>query len=171
MASGIPSTVHEIRIPQRFRSWMLHFEDPVLVLREFIRWFEGMSVATDGAEADALDRLEVEHAQLDAQCRRLERDRKALVEGLIELGDLLDSPALMRRVTDALGAAGVEAVDVAGERFDPARHRAVDRVATGDPDAHGLIVETERLGYVDRGRHTRLPEVAVYHHGGAGDGG
>jgi hypothetical protein len=161
MPSGVPRTVHHAPIPRRFRSWTLHLEDPVVVLREFIRWLEDVSERQDGA---GLDRLEAELADLGARAGRLEHDRKDLVVGLVELIDLLDSPALRRRAIDTLAAAGVEAVDSAGDQFDPARHRAVARVETADPAADGIIVETERLGYVDGGRHVRLPDVHVYHH-------
>jgi hypothetical protein len=171
MPSGVPGTVHQRRIPQRFRSRMLHVEDPVLVLREFIDWLERAPARPDDADDAKLAELEMDRADLAARCQRLERDRRQLVLGLIELTDLLDSPALHRRATDTLAGAGVQAIDSAGERFDPKRHRAVERVDTANPDSDGLIVETARLGYDDRGQRARLPDVLVYHHDGAGIGG
>jgi hypothetical protein len=164
MPSSVPDTVHQIPIPRRFRSRMLHAEDAVVVLREFIRWLERASVLPGGPDAARQDDLEIEHADLATRCQRLEEDRTCLVTGLIELTDLIDSPALRHRAIETLAGAGVEAIDSAGERFDPQRHHAVERVATADPAADGVIAETERLGYEDRGHRARLPDVLIYHH-------
>jgi hypothetical protein len=151
------ATVLGHSIPRRFRGWWLHLENPVLVLREFVAWLEAADNAAVTAERGWLD------ASSD-ECRQYARERAMLVAGLIELGDLLESPALQHRVTMMLATVGVTPVDSTGERFDPARHRAVDRVATSDPRAAGRVAETERLGYRDRDRDARLPDVLVYHH-------
>ena len=153
----LPESFRGVPIPARFRSWFVHLEDPVVVLQEFIAWLE-RSVPASSADHD-------EHVDV------LQADRAQMVRGLIELGDLIDSPALRHRVTEVLASAGVIAVDSAGERFDPARHRAVDRVATPDASADGRIAETERLGYLDRGRPARLPDVLVYQHTASENGG
>lgn len=108
-------------------------------------------------------------AELEARCSRLERDRSDLIVGLVELIDLLDSSALRHRAMETLAAAGVEAVDSAGDRFDPKRHHAVARLETADAAADGLVAETERLGYVDGDHPVRLPDVLVYRHEGAPD--
>jgi molecular chaperone GrpE (heat shock protein) len=70
---------------------------------------------------------------------------------------------------DALADVGVKAIEVpAGTRFDPERHRAADTVMTEEETLAGVVAQTERLGFVDRGRRLRWPEVLVYQT--AGDG-
>jgi hypothetical protein len=91
------------------------------------------------------------------------RDREVLIEACVEVADAVPSVALRAQLLDALEAAGVSAVDVAANtRFDPAQHRASDSRATDRPDLDGLVVQTERLGFVDRGRRLRFPDVVVY---------
>jgi hypothetical protein len=161
MRTRVPANVFDQRVPSRFRSWWLHFEDPVLVLTEFIGWLEERlpEPAGDAPEPPAVER----------DRGRAADERATLVRGLMELGDLVPSSALRHQITDLLAAVGVTAIDSVGERFDPSRHRAVDRVATVDPGADGRIAETERLGYSDRGRIARLPEVLVYRRETNGD--
>jgi len=90
-------------------------------------------------------------------------DREVLIAACVELGDLVPSDALRRRVRDALEQAGVHAVEVEqGTPFDPAASRVVDRVPTTDPDLNNRVAGTERVGYIDRGRRIREPEVVVY---------
>lgn len=89
-------------------------------------------------------------------------ERERLVQVLIDVGDQLDSVALAAWVTQALGEVGVTEVVADGERFDPARHQALDQVVTPDPAADGLVAQTPKRGFVDRGRIVRLPQVLVY---------
>ena len=93
---------------------------------------------------------------------RLEAERATLVSGCIEVGDLIDSQALRRKLLDALFDVGVLGVDATGEPFDAREHRAVDSVATDEPSLHGRIAATERQGYRDRGRLLRRADVSVY---------
>lgn len=99
---------------------------------------------------------------LPADGGRAANERDRLVQVLVELGDQLDSVALRSWVTQALDEVGVTTVLADGQRFDPARHQAVDQVATTDPAAVGVVAQTVRAGYVDRERLLRLPQVVVY---------
>lgn len=94
---------------------------------------------------------------------RAAHDRDLLVAACVELGDLISSDSLRRRIREALHSAGVDAVQAPeGAAFDPARYRVADRVSTQDPALCNRIAGTERAGYVDRGRTLREPEVLVY---------
>lgn len=104
---------------------------------------------------------------LPADGGRAANERDRLVQVLVELGDQLDSVALRSWVTQALDEVGVTTVLADGQRFDPARHQAVDQVATTDPSAVGVVAQTVRAGYVDRERLLRLPQVVVYGAGAA----
>jgi molecular chaperone GrpE len=91
------------------------------------------------------------------------QDRAVLVAACIEVFDSLGSNALRQQLLGALAAAGVTAVDVpAHTRFDPSHHKAIDMRATDEEALAGLVAETERVGFVDRGRRLRWPEVLVY---------
>jgi molecular chaperone GrpE len=93
----------------------------------------------------------------------LARDRQVLVKACVEVSDVVSSAALRSQLVDTLADVGVTPIQVrVGERFDPARHRAVDRVVTDDQALDDLVAETERPGYSDRGARLRLPEVLVY---------
>ena len=94
------------------------------------------------------------------------RDRDVLVAACIDVCDAVTSQAVRQRLLGALEDVGVTAVDVpAGTRFDPALHRAADTVMTEVETLAGLVAETERLGFFDRGRRVRWPEVLVYQTG------
>lgn len=92
----------------------------------------------------------------------LVRQRDSLVQACIGLGDSVDNPAVRERLTRALAEIGVLAMVPDGELFDPAWHRAVDRVAAADPTLHNRVAGTQRLGYVDHGRLVRPADVTVY---------
>jgi len=95
-----------------------------------------------------------------------------LVAACIEVFDAIGSQALRQQLLRALADAGVSAVEVAPQtRFDPAQHKAADVLLTDDETLVGLVAETERPGFVDRGRRLRWPEVLVYQSGsGRADG-
>ena len=94
---------------------------------------------------------------------RASADRDVLVAACMRACDGLASGALRDDVVRALAAAGVSAVDVPSHtRFDPTQHRAADTLGTEHAQLAGLVAETERLGFVDRGRRLRWPEVVVY---------
>jgi molecular chaperone GrpE len=91
------------------------------------------------------------------------QDRSVLVAACIDVFDAIGSNALRQQLLGALAAAGVTAVDVpANTRFDPSHHKAIDLLATDEEALGGLVAETERMGFVDRGRRLRWPEVLVY---------
>ena len=91
------------------------------------------------------------------------RDRELLVDACIGAFDVTESGAVRRQLLDALRRAGVDLVEVpSNARFDPTKHRAADTRATDREALDGLVIETERLGFVDRGRRVRWPEVVVY---------
>jgi hypothetical protein len=93
-----------------------------------------------------------------------ERERSILVATCIEVSDTVPSTSLREELLEALERVGVEAITVrAGEPFDPKRHRAAGRVPTAEPERENLVAETERPGFVDRGRRLRPPSVLVFH--------
>ena len=85
-----------------------------------------------------------------------------LIDFCVDLEDLLEQPALREKAHRALTRVGVDLVDPTGEVFDAERHCAVGSVETSDPALHDRIASVERLGFVDRGRELRLPDVKVW---------
>jgi hypothetical protein len=161
----VPPTIAGRRIPARFRDPLLRLDNPVEVLREFIRWVEGSVVSAPQPKPRQAAPTD------EGDLRRLRSDRGALVSALVELSDLVDSSALREKASRALGAAGVTSLDPTGERFDAARHRAVKRIPAPDSAHHAQVADTERLGYSDRGHVIRPPEVLVYWRDSSSDGG
>lgn len=90
------------------------------------------------------------------------QQRDSLVQACIGLGDSVENPAVRERLTRALAEVGVLAMRADGELFDPAWHRAVDRVGAADPLLHNRVAGTARVGYVDHGRLVRPADVTVY---------
>lgn len=161
----VPTTIAGRRIPARFRDPLLRLDNPVEVLREFIRWVEWSTVSAAPPEPP-----QTAHAD-ERDFQRLRSDRGALVSALVDLSDLVDSAALREKASSALVEAGVTSMDVTGARFDPSRHRAVNRIPAPDRAHHAQVAETERPGYSDRGHVIRPPEVLVYWLESGGDGG
>jgi hypothetical protein len=92
-------------------------------------------------------------------------ERAELVSLCVELDDNLrvQSPALRSSIRQALGRAGVVAIEVQqGESFDPQRHQAYDAVATTRAELDNTIESTQSVGYSDHGRIVRLPTVSVF---------
>jgi molecular chaperone GrpE (heat shock protein) len=86
----------------------------------------------------------------------------------MEVSDLVDSPALREQLLDALKASGVKPIEAGvGEPFDSTRHKAVGTIPTNDPVNDNTVAETQRPGYVDRGKRVRYPEVLVFKWSGA----
>jgi hypothetical protein len=93
----------------------------------------------------------------------LDRDRAALIRTCMDIGDIVPSEALRVRLRDALNAVGVQTVSAdEGAPFDPTHFRMVDSLPTSNPALDHRVARTERVGYVDRGRRIRDPEVLVY---------
>ncbi|MDP9220329.1 MAG: nucleotide exchange factor GrpE [Actinomycetota bacterium] len=104
-----------------------------------------------------------QHTDADpARDSQMSQQRDSLVKTCIGIGDGVDNPAVRERLTRALAEVGVLAVHPDGELFDPARHRAVDRVPAADPALHNRVASTERLGYLDHGLLLRPADVTVY---------
>lgn len=92
-----------------------------------------------------------------------DRDRDLLVDACIAAFDATESRSTRQQLLHALSQAGVDLVDVPpNARFDPDEHRAADTRMTDRRSFDGLVAETERAGFVDRGRRVRWPEVIVY---------
>lgn len=90
-------------------------------------------------------------------------DRQALVAACIEASDAVATKALRAQLLAALAAAGVTPVEVpANSPFDPTQHKAADTIPTDSENLAGLVAETERPGFIDRGERIRWPEVVVY---------
>lgn len=92
----------------------------------------------------------------------LQADRQKFIELILYARDRVTSPAAADRIDAGLRELGIEAIRPDGERFDPSRHEAAATVPTDDPEKHGLVAETETLGYSDRGHVVRPPIVTVY---------
>jgi hypothetical protein len=116
-----------------------------------------------GLAALVAEQLSVATPASGAAVPALSGDRDVLIAACVELGDLVPSESLRRRVRGALEQVGVHAVEVEqGATFDAAGSRVVDRVPTSDPGLNNRVARTERVGYVDRGHPLREPEVVVY---------
>jgi molecular chaperone GrpE len=69
-------------------------------------------------------------------------------DGEVENGGLSEGLALVHReLESALGAAGIEAIDPAGEKFDPSLHEALSSRPAEDGEDSGVVVETVQRGY------------------------
>jgi hypothetical protein len=149
---------HEI--PPRFRGTSARFGDPDRLLVEFVEWLEQVGVTDRDAPAPAAARAG--RAARGRDGAGLEDDRRVLVETCIDVRERVPSEALAQRLQHALERVGVRPVRAEGQRFDPAVHRAVGRVPTGDPRLHEMVAATEHVGYEDSGSLLRFPEVTVY---------
>jgi hypothetical protein len=143
----IPRSVLGMEIPNRFRGFGMRFRDPDRVLIEFISWLDagGRPTKASGDGSGAA-----------------ERDRRQLLEACMELSDRLSNEALRQRLLAAMAGVGVEPIDPDGEVFDPERHHAIFRTPASNSSQHGRVASTERLGFADRGKIIRRPEVAVF---------
>jgi len=156
----IPETVLGRAVPDRFRGARARFGDPDRVLADFVRWLEESQPAP--APAPVHEAPRVRRQPEDSSSRAAVADREKLVSACIDVTDRLTNAALRDILISALADAGVEAIDGDGDSFDAGRHRAIHRVDTDDPRQHGRIASTERLGYSDRGKVIRPPEVSVF---------
>jgi molecular chaperone GrpE len=107
----------------------------------------------------------VAYAEVKPHLERLSQltaERAKLIEICLYARDRVDSPAAAERIDTSLGELGVTPLRADGELFDPGLHEAAASVPTSDPALHGLVAETELLGYADRGVLVRPPVVTVY---------
>jgi GrpE len=89
-------------------------------------------------------------------------ERDLLVQACIRTRDLVGGGALRQVLGDALMRAGVTEVDPTGQPFDPDLHCSVGVTHTADPGMADTVAAAERVGYEDRGRQLRPPEVIVF---------
>ena len=121
-------------------------------------------VAAEAASAAARGKAELA-AQLIGVIDNLERALAAAEvdpAGADELESPLEQGILLtyRELNDALGRAGVEVYDPAGEKFDPAWHEALQtRSETGAEP--GTVVEVLQRGYRLNGQILRAARVVV----------
>lgn len=149
-----PETLRGQRLPASLRGWRLQLSDPAVVLQRLVDWVEQLEPDSEPALPEAPQRPPEDAA---------DRERSQLVERVIDACDYIRSDAVRQSLVRALGEIGVEEVVAdEGERFDPHRHKAWERVATTDPALDETVAGTERPGFSDRGRVVRFPEVRVY---------
>ena len=91
-------------------------------------------------------------------------ERRSLVNACIRARDMVSSGAVRRILGHALAEAGVMEVDPTGQQFNPDVHCSVGLVHTKDPTLEAVIASAERVGYQDRGRQLRPPNVYVFTH-------
>ena len=82
-------------------------------------------------------------------------DSATLVEGVAMVEKKLDK---------SLRAAGLETVNPAGEKFDPALHEAVATQPTDDPDLDHTVAQVYQVGYTFKGQLLRPARVVVRQH-------
>jgi molecular chaperone GrpE len=116
-------------------------------------------VAKETAEALARGKAELARQLLPA-LDNLERALEA-GEDASAHGALVDGVAMVRdELHSRLEAAGVEAFDPTGERFDPQLHQALS-TKPGDEAEPGIVVETIAKGYRLNGQVLRAAQVVV----------
>lgn len=138
-------------------------------------------LAAEKAELD--DRLRRAWAEFDNARRRGERERSEflqfaamdLVRTLLPILDDFERALkvetsdkeyakgielIYQRFSDTLRKAGLEPIEAAGKRFDPAQHEAVQRVETTDGEDQTVLEELQR-GYNFKGRLLRPAWVKV----------
>jgi molecular chaperone GrpE len=77
------------------------------------------------------------------------------------LRELVEGVSLTnKQLLSTLGKYGVTAFDPIGERFDPNRHEAL-YAAPVPGKAAGEVIETQKLGYMIKGRVLRAPQVGI----------
>ena len=137
------------------------------------------------------DRLLRNQAEFENARRRAERERSEFIqyagvemvreilpvvddfERALQSGAALaDGPAkdylkgielIYQRLVDRLKKLGLEAIDTAGQTFDPNLHQAVERVESSDSPDQTIIGEFQR-GYMFKGRLLRPSMVRVAVH-------
>jgi molecular chaperone GrpE (heat shock protein) len=121
-----------------------------------------------------IDRLHAENQRLRAG--EAAQVQAPLLRELIRTHDLIvslsgegsavssDLELVRRRLLDGLESAGARPIDPeAGAPFDAARHAAIERVETSDPELDMTIARTVRVGFVQDGERVLRPaDVAVH---------
>lgn len=142
--------------------------------------YRGEIASLKGRVSAGLDEVERIKARIQREAdRELERQRRQLVAGFLEVLDDLDraidgaraggaSEAVLggldlvrRRFLAKLAEHGVQRIEAHGVRFDPQIHEAVAVVEPGDPAEVGTIVEVVSPGYAIGDEILRAPKVVV----------
>ncbi len=123
----------------------------------------------DGARTELERADNYTRAQGDLVRRLLEP-----IDDLERVGDYTDTAAVAsilegiqlveRKLLQSLNAAGLEAIDPAGQVFDPNAMEAIGIVATDDPAQDGLVADVYQKGYRFSGHLVRPARVRVYQH-------
>jgi molecular chaperone GrpE len=71
-----------------------------------------------------------------------------------------------RKLEKSLRAAGLEAVNPVGEKFDPSFHEAVTSQPTQDPDQDHVVSQVYQVGYTFKGQLLRPARVVVMQYQG-----
>ncbi len=148
-------------------------------------WTEAeVKAQLDAATEEAKERVLRVAAEYENYRRRVQREKEQWTSDAIErfaldlLGVLDDfdralalgtesSPVLEGvRLTDkqlraVLARHGVEAIDPAGQKFDPKLHEAIQRVPPNETSPPGAVVLVFEKGYVLKGKLLRPARVAV----------
>jgi molecular chaperone GrpE len=134
-------------------------------------------------KADLQDRLLRNRAEFDNARRRSERERSeyvqfAALDLVREMLPVLDDferalkvetadrhyakgiELIYQRFFETLKKTGLEAIDTAGQRFDPNLHQAVERVETDEAEDQAILSEFQR-GYNFKGKLLRPAMVKV----------
>jgi molecular chaperone GrpE len=134
-------------------------------------------------KADLHDRLLRARAEFENARRRLERERSeflqfAAMDLVRELVPVLDGferalktetadkdyvkgvELIYQRLCETLGRMGLEPIETSGQKFDPKRHQAVERVQTEEADDQTILGEFQR-GYNFKGKLLRPAMVKV----------
>jgi len=127
----------------------------------------------------ALRNLEATQARVQQNAERVyDEKRRELVSELLPVLDNLERTLAAARISSdsalvdglqmvlagleaVLVRYGVERVDAAGQRFDPAIHEAVAAVSVLDPDLVGRVVHQASPGYRFAGKVLRAAKVNV----------
>ena len=69
---------------------------------------------------------------------------------------------IKKQFEDYLKSQGVKAMVAKGERFDPAKHEAVESIAAPGESESGIVSEELQTGYIINGEILRPAKVKVY---------
>ena len=158
--SRVPHSLLGKPLPPRLRGWRLCLRTGRQALRE-VDTFLDSHAAVLGVR---LARSSATVSGGGPTISDVAAEREVLVRACIEACDAAPRSAAASILLRALTETGVHEVDPAGKAFMADRHRAVATQPTDNSRQAGLIAQTLRVGYEDRGQVLRLPEVSVYDH-------
>ncbi|MPY95497.1 MAG: nucleotide exchange factor GrpE [Acidimicrobiia bacterium] len=147
---------------------------PTVNVEELVSLVENLTAERD-ANLDARARLQAEFENYRKRVAKQELDQTArahesLVNKLLPTLDAFDAAMahgveglqpLQQYLLGALQREGLARVDPVGAPFDPNEHEAVLHEEGGSDEAHGIVVEVLRPGYLWKGRVIRPAMVKV----------